>query len=166
MCSVLNTAIQNAASGLVWLLTITDLSPSAPTVKRNGPRAGSRRHETSGEAVDRRTHIQSPGQQGNCPGLGSGLEEKSEAECWPCSKVRANGQRHFRLHLSGLVQVLRTSDDGLSSAYFVERIENALAAFTCQAEPQSPVRPLNRRRVDKKALGGVPYEVASPPPRV
>src|SRR5206468_422291 len=48
-------------------------------------------------------------------------------------------------------------------AYSVEKLENALAAFSCQAESRSPVRPVNRRRVKQKALGGAQYEVASAP---
>jgi hypothetical protein len=49
-------------------------------------------------------------------------------------------------------------------AYSVEKLENALAAFSCQAESRSPVRPMNRQRTNQKAVGGAQYEVVCPPP--
>ena len=47
-------------------------------------------------------------------------------------------------------------------AYSVEKLENVLAAFSCQAESRSPVRLMNRQRCNQKALGGAQYEVACP----
>jgi hypothetical protein len=47
----------------------------------------------------------------------------------------------------------------------LEKLENAPAAISCQAESRSPIRPVSRRRVNQKALGGAQCENASPPPR-
>ena len=49
------------------------------------------------------------------------------------------------------------------STYSVEKLQNALAAFSCQAESPSPVQPMNRQRTNQKAHGGVQPEVACPP---
>src|ERR1700675_2301028 len=48
-------------------------------------------------------------------------------------------------------------------AYFVENLEIAAAAISCQPWSQSPIPPMNRRRVDQNDLGSAQYEIASPP---
>src|SRR5450755_644634 len=58
----------------------------------------------------------------------------------------------------------RSTFEGPQMAYSVEKLENALAAFSCQAESRSPVRPMNRQRTNQKAVGGAQYEVVCPPP--
>jgi len=48
-------------------------------------------------------------------------------------------------------------------AYSVEKLENAPGAISCQPRSQSPIRRMNRRKVDENDLGGAQHEIACPP---
>ena len=94
--------------------------------------------------------------------LVSDASRNGNARRWTLEGCRRDSKRHAN---AGGAQT-RLSNVGQLAAYSVEKLENALAAFSCQTESRSLVRPVNRRRLNQKALGGAHYEVASPPPRL